>query len=134
MKLPLFLLFSLLLGHYTLAQNDDNCLVFIPMEYAPSISLSNFEIEVTQVKEIRLFIFDRTGNKVFNSSQAINYLPGHQNEEGEDFRIIDSGWDGKQMGRELPEGIYPFVLDATCSDDSKQQWKGVISLLRIEED
>ena len=117
-------------GEYTLTVTDDNgctttqdfrideagnCLVSRPV-ITPNGdgSNENFIIGcVQQYEQATLQVFNRWGQEVFTMS---NY---------------DNSWAGQtNRGRELPEGVYFFVLDYRDTGGTSQQLKGSVSLLR----
>lgn len=132
MKTIIYLTFSLflMLGTASAQDNVAGCEAFMPAVFSVSVEQPNLELQVVDVSEARLLIFDRQGQKIFESVLDINYLPEHITEDKKKSRKIDSGWGGKRLGKELDAGTYFYILNATCTDESTQQWKGYISLLR----
>ena len=61
---------------------------------------------------MEFIIFDRWGNKVFESTN-----PG-------------IGWDGTYKGKAQDAGTYVYYLKATMNDDTTLEKKGNITLVR----
>ncbi|MFZ9295241.1 MAG: gliding motility-associated C-terminal domain-containing protein [Bacteroidia bacterium] len=78
-----------------------------------------FFIRSLNMKSLKIVIFDRTGNIVYQNKSEI----------GNDKEII---WDGKTpSGTELPAGTYFYILQATKADGkSDTDIKGTITLTR----
>lgn len=78
-----------------------------------------FFIRSLNMKSLKIVIFDRTGNIVYQNKSEI----------GNDKEII---WDGKTpSGTELPPGTYFYILQATKADGkSDTDIKGTITLTR----
>ena len=92
----------------------------IPNVFTPNGDGSNdvFFLKVANLSEISATIFDRWGNKVFESTSSTGNI----------------AWDGKNLaGKELPVGTYFYVIKATGKDgkeyDPKDN-KGNVSLYR----
>ncbi|MBT0813091.1 gliding motility-associated C-terminal domain-containing protein, partial [Litoribacter ruber] len=65
--------------------------------------------ELIGVKDVRIIIFDRAGNQVFQTNDPSVY------------------WDGKQQGRNLPVGAYFYVVEYGRNGDVR---RGTLNLLR----
>ena len=114
-----------------LAQQTDNCQAFIP-EIFPSVSnegYSAMQIEVQEVSYLKMVIFSNKGQKVFDVSIDIDYLPEEVTVDGQHRKIIDSGWDAKLLGNVLNTGLYTFIVDAVCEDGEKARFKVKIRLM-----
>ncbi len=75
------------------------------------------------VKEVKISIFDRTGNKVYE----------YDSEKGESSILIN--WDGKsRLGIDLPAGTYFYsadvIYDVLENSDNTAQLKGWIQLMK----
>lgn len=68
----------------------------------------------TGIKEFKLMIFDRWGEKVFETS---------------DTKV---GWDGHYKGKAAIQGVYAYVLTITFKNSKVVQDKGNINLIRNE--
>jgi gliding motility-associated-like protein len=80
----------------------------------------NFSIELKGVEELRLYIYNRWGVKVFSTS--ITGLSG-----------ISQGinlWDGTYNGTPCTDGVYFYVADFVLSEGNTQSQKGTITLTR----
>ncbi len=87
---------------------------FIPDIFSPNKDGANDELFVrgNGIKEMRFMVYDRWGNKVFETS---------------DQKI---GWDGTYKGKDAEIGVYAYYLEATMFDDKKVSKKGDITLVR----
>ena len=55
--------------------------------------------------------------------------------EWEDWKTLESGWNGKQngTGKDLPSGTYFYIIEATGWDDKPYKggiYKGFLTLIR----
>jgi gliding motility-associated-like protein len=94
---------------------DVNCgQVFVPTAFSPNGDGQNDILYVKGpcIKSIELLIFDRWGNKVFESTD------------------INNGWDGKLDGLPMNTGTYVYFLTATMYNDAVIEKKGNITLVR----
>lgn len=74
-----------------------------------------FFLKANNLTEIKLSIYDRWGHKVFDETS----------EKG------NIAWDGKnQLAKELPEGVYTYILTAKGKDDRAFKKNGTITLIR----
>ncbi len=89
----------------------------IPNIFSPNGDNVNdlFFLKATNLSEIKMLIYDRWGHKVFDSNS----------EKG------NIAWDGKnQLGKEVAEGIYSYVLTAKGKDGNEFKKSGNITLVR----
>lgn len=88
--------------------------VFIPNVFTPNGDNANdvFTVFVNNVTYYSLMIFNRSGEKVFDSFNET------------------TGWDGFYKGKEAPPGVYVYVLNVTFLDGENQRFKGAVTLLR----
>ncbi|MDP3556984.1 MAG: gliding motility-associated C-terminal domain-containing protein [Bacteroidota bacterium] len=89
----------------------------VPNVFTPNGDGSNdvFFLKVANLSEINALIFDRWGNKIFESTSSTGNIE----------------WDGKnQAGKELPSGTYFYIIKATGKDGSGYEQKGNVSLFR----
>jgi gliding motility-associated-like protein len=89
----------------------------VPNVFTPNGDGSNdvFFLKVANISEITAMIFDRWGNKVYESTSSTGNIE----------------WDGKnQSGKELPVGTYFYVIKATGKDGTTYDKKGNVSLYR----
>jgi gliding motility-associated-like protein len=91
-----------------------NCDVFIPEAFSPNGDGKNDYLYVRGacIKEMNFMIFDRWGNKVFETTDQ--NIP----------------WDGKYIGKPLNPDTYFYYLAATLLNGSAIEKKGNISLVR----
>ncbi len=64
------------------------------------------------IQEINLSIYDRWGQKVFETHNVIE------------------GWDGKYNGEELENAVFVYYLTLTYADGKTETKKGNVSLIR----
>jgi gliding motility-associated-like protein len=89
----------------------------VPNVFTPNGDGSNdvFFLKVANVAEINAIIFDRWGNKVYESNSTTGNIE----------------WDGKSSaGKELPAGTYFYIIKATGKDDKTYDQKGNVSIYR----
>ncbi|MEI8135725.1 MAG: gliding motility-associated C-terminal domain-containing protein [Bacteroidota bacterium] len=89
----------------------------VPNVFTPNGDGSNdvFFLKVANLTEIKALIFDRWGNKVFESTSSTGNIE----------------WDGKNLsGKELPAGTYFYIITATGKDATEYEKKGNVSLYR----
>ena len=89
----------------------------VPNVFTPNGDGSNdvFFLKVANVTEINALIFDRWGNKVFESNSDTGNI----------------AWDGKNMsGKDASVGTYFYIIKATGKDGTSYDKKGNVSLYR----
>lgn len=88
--------------------------IFIADIFSPNQDGNNDLLYVrgNGIKEMQFTIFDRWGEKIFESNDVKN------------------GWDGTNKGKQLEPGVYVYFLDATMMNDEKINRKGEITLVR----
>lgn len=89
-------------------------LIFIPNAFSPNGDLQNDVLYVrgTMIRELLLRIYDRWGEKVFESNS------------------ISQGWDGTYKGKAVTPGVFVYYLEATCYNNEKFFKKGNITVIR----
>ena len=94
--------------------NCDESDVYIPNIFSPNGDSKNdeFRIQSNFVKEVHMEIYNRWGQKVFESDNP------------------SVGWDGKFEGRELPPDVYGYFFSVLCIDEKKYFKKGNVTLVR----
>ena len=99
---------------YLIEVNCDEPDVFIPNAFTPNKDGENDILFVRgkNVKELELKIYDRWGEKVFETTQQI------------------SGWDGTYKGEVVEPGVFVYYLKVICIDDQEYFKKGNISVIR----
>jgi len=87
---------------------------FFPNAFSPNGDGNNdlFEIYGEDIKEISLKIFNRWGEKVFETSNSL------------------SGWDGTYKGVPQNIGVYTYEAVVTFLDNSRQIKNGTVTLLK----
>ncbi len=94
---------------------DVNCgQVFIPDAFSPNGDGQNdvFYLKGDCIKSMDFVVYDRWGNKVFESQN------------------INTGWDGNYMGKPMNAGTYVYYLKGTMQDGSTVEKHGNITLVR----
>ncbi|MBK9328371.1 MAG: gliding motility-associated C-terminal domain-containing protein [Sphingobacteriales bacterium] len=92
----------------------DKNLVFIPNAFTPNGDKVNdeFKVRASTLKNIQLVIYDRWGNKVFESDD------------------IHKGWDGTYKGQPALLDAYGYFFTGQCLQGEKISLKGNVTLLR----
>jgi len=93
---------------------DVTCDVFVPKAFSPNNDGQNDELYVRGdcIKSLDFMVFDRWGNKVFETTDK--NIP----------------WDGRYKGEPMNTGSYVYYLTATLYDSSSIQKKGDVALVR----
>lgn len=88
--------------------------LFIPTGFSPNGDGRNdfFRVRGDAIDEVYLAVYDRWGNKVFESFEAA------------------PGWDGTYKGKILPPDVYGFYLRVLCYGGGEYIRKGNITLIR----
>jgi len=91
--------------------------IFVPNAFSPNADNQNDYLYIKTkddncILSMSFEIFDRWGNKVFESTD------------------IKEGWDGKYKGKPLTPDVFVYRLQATFSDESSLNKKGNISLIK----
>jgi len=89
-------------------------LIFVPTGFTPNGDGKNdfFEVFGNVVEEMRLVVYDRWGEQVFEANA--------QNER----------WDGTLNGRPLPPDVYGYYLEVGCINGERYSEKGNVTLIR----
>ena len=89
--------------------------IFVPKAFTPNNDGNNdfFRVRGVNIKEIYFVVFDRWGEKVYETND-----PAH------------TGWDGTFNGRELTPDAYGWYLRATCGNGAVYESKGNVTLLK----
>jgi gliding motility-associated-like protein len=91
--------------------SDDQNALFSPSYRNQPGTVNTDWNDITEVYE--LVVFDRNGNKVFESTSS------------------NAGWDGRYKGNDVPAGTYFYSLKVKFScDESIQETSGYVTLLR----
>ncbi|MFZ4399448.1 MAG: gliding motility-associated C-terminal domain-containing protein [Bacteroidales bacterium] len=88
--------------------------IFIPNGFTPNSDLQNdvFFVRSEILEEMNIKIFDRWGEKVFESNSTQN------------------GWDGKYMGTYCQPGVFVYYFKGKCQNQKHYEKKGNITLIR----
>ncbi len=94
--------------------------VFVPTGFTPNGDFQNDKLLVHGQKEVKILdfrVFDRWGELLW---------------EAENFDINDpiTGWDGNFRDREMPAGVYVWVMEVEYKDGVKEVFKGNSTLVR----
>lgn len=91
-----------------------NARVYVPNAFAPNGFNQEFRplIALADIAAFEMQIYDRFGQELFVSTNA------------------DDGWNGKKGGKELPQGVYVYVIRVTQTNGKIVQRKGTVLLLR----
>lgn len=89
--------------------------IFVPKAFTPNNDGKNdlFLVRGVNIKEIYFVVFDRWGEKVYETDD-----PAH------------TGWDGTFNGKELTPDAYGWYLRATCGNGAVYENKGNVTLLK----
>jgi len=88
--------------------------VYIPNAFSPNNDGKNdvWYVRGNDVKSITIAVFDRWGQKVFESSD------------------INKGWDGTFKGAKLDPSVFGFYIEGLCLNNERFSLKGNVTLLR----
>jgi gliding motility-associated-like protein len=88
--------------------------LFVPGAFSPNNDGNNDVLYVrgAGIKQLSFVVFDRFGEKVFESSS------------------VNDGWDGTFRGKDMNTGIYVWYVDAVFYNATTQKLKGDVSLVR----
>ena len=89
--------------------------VYIPNIFTPNEDGNNDQFLVLGkgIETIDLSIFDRWGNRIYQTND------------------LDNGWDGSQSGKKRANtGVYVYVVNITFYDGQSEQRRGNVTLVR----
>ena len=87
--------------------------IFIPNAFTPDKSRNNIlYVRSTMIDRLYFAVFDRWGEKVFESNDMKN------------------GWDGHYRGKLCDPGVFDYYIEATCLDKGIFKHKGNVTLIR----
>jgi len=91
-----------------------NPLVNIPNAFSPNGDGVNDEFEISgmEIEYIQYFVFDRWGEKVFESTD------------------LNTGWDGNYQGKAMLPGVYTYLARVTYLSGDKDVFKGSLTLVK----
>ena len=87
---------------------------FVPNVFSPNgdgindVATTNFN----SLRELEFLIYDRWGKPIFSTTSPTTF------------------WDGRQKGRDVPDGVYYYHLKAIDNQGNDLEAKGNISILR----
>lgn len=92
--------------------------LFVPNIFTPDGDNKNdeFRVSYVSIKKFNIVIFNTFGKKVYESDD------------------ITKGWDGTYKGRDMANGAYYYVIEATDSAGNKIEKKGTLNLFRNNKD
>ncbi|MCC6816390.1 MAG: gliding motility-associated C-terminal domain-containing protein [Saprospiraceae bacterium] len=92
----------------------DSSTIFIPNAFSPNDDGKNdvFRVRSSNIQSIILRVYDRWGEKVFESND------------------LNLGWDGIYKGEKLQPDVFGYYIEAKCPGDKKYFRKGNVSLLK----
>jgi gliding motility-associated-like protein len=88
--------------------------IFVPTAFSPNGDHNNdvFLVQGTGIISIELIIFNRWGEKVFESTNQ------------------SVGWDGTLEGKACNTGVFAYSLKAMMSDGNEVSKQGNVALIR----
>ena len=88
--------------------------IYIPNGFTPNNDFQNDEFFVRSniLEEMNMKVFDRWGEKVFETSDVSN------------------GWDGKFRGEYCQPGVYVYYFKGRCLNQKYFEKKGNVTLIR----
>ena len=88
--------------------------IYVPNAFTPNGDLKNDKVFVRSkmVDDVSFLIYDRWGEKVFETTD------------------IHNGWDGTYNGKTCDPGVFVYYLKATCFNKTTYLKKGNITLIR----
>jgi len=91
-----------------------SCMLYIPNAFTPNIDGENdlFIIRGDAIENLLFKIFDRWGNKVFETNN------------------INQGWNGTVAGKRVDEGVYVYIISGDFVDGTAIDLKGNVTLIR----
>ena len=101
--------------------------LYIPNIFAPDDPAKSSTLFVSGIgiKALNLVIYDRWGEKIFETSNAIR----RDRADGNGSTFGD-GWDGTKGGKELAPQVFVYYLKATFQDGEEVEKKGNITLVK----
>lgn len=79
-------------------------------------------LETKGIKRLKLSLYTGRGTKVFESSSSI------LGASAEVVKMLDTGWDGTNLGEKLKAGFYVYTIEADCIDQNSVYKTGQIVL------
>jgi hypothetical protein len=116
----LFVLFLLLTCTTALTAQCTEKNIEVPTNWGSETQLENSKtllLETTGVRELKLSLYTRRGSKIFESTSSI------LGASKDLMKILDTGWDGTNLGEKLSAGLYVYTIEAECADRSTTIFK-----------
>jgi len=99
--------------------------LFVPDAFSPNGDGLNdvltVQIQAGCLQSLTLQVYDRWGNKVFDSEN---------NQSGSSVTAATYSWDGKYKGKEMDDAVFVYQLQAALMDGTTINKKGNISLIK----
>jgi gliding motility-associated-like protein len=88
--------------------------IYIPNAFSPNYDGHNelWEYFAINLESIHIMVFNRWGEKLFETSEPGDY------------------WNGKRNGISVPLGVYVYHVEATFKDGEKRELKGNVTVIR----
>lgn len=88
--------------------------IYVPNAFTPNADGRNddFRVYGAPIDELQLLIYDRWGEKVFESDDP------------------NQGWDGSFGGKQLPSDVYAYYVRIKCFNGEEYRSKGNVTLIR----
>jgi gliding motility-associated-like protein len=106
-------------GNNSVSQSNITCIGTEPRVYVPNVFTINGDaindrlvVGGLFIEEYKINIFDRWGNKVFESNDR------------------DISWDGSFNGKPMPSGVYVYVIEVIGRSKQKVELTGTVTLIR----
>jgi len=94
-------------------EENEPCHLFIPNAFSPNQNFNNvLYVRGACITSMKFLIFDRWGNKIFESEN------------------LNNGWDGTSKGQPVNTGTYVWYLKANLPDGTSVERKGNVTLVR----
>ncbi len=91
-------------------------------------SVEQWQVRMTEIKSLRLKLFDNKGCELFSVDIFANYMANDVNEAQLRQRIYETGWNGTHNGKVLPKGFYFYMAEAVGMDGKKCRQSGNVLL------
>jgi len=104
--------------------------IYVPNIFAPDDPLQNNMLFVSGigVKKLTLIIYDRWGEKIFETTDATSR--DRINDNINPCCTFGDGWDGTKKGKKLSAQVFVYYLTATFKDGEEVIKQGNITLVR----
>ena len=91
----------------------------------------DFKLTLTNIKNTKLMIFDRFGNRLFECNIDANYMKEHIDEAGNKTRTYTTGWDGIYKEEPLAAGMYSYFVEGNCLEGNRIKKSGMFRLFNM---